>query len=452
MSSDPLSSNLISTFFAVNETVALGNLELLLSIIGLLLLLISSALISGSEVALFGLSATDINQLKEDPEQKGAKTLALLSTPKRLLATILIANNAVNIAIVLLFTSLSDFWFSGSETLLFGILSLQTLFDIAIATILILIFGEILPKIYANRNPITVSLRMTPVLSILDQLFSPLSRPLQSLSHLLEDKLADKRAQISVDHLSQALELASQEDTTSEEKKLLEGIVTFGNTETRQVMRPRIDIFGLKSDLSYAEVLQRVTEKGYSRVPVFEDSIDKILGVLFIKDLLPHLDENDFKWQKLVRAPFFVPENKKLDDLLVDFQNQKTHLAIVVDEYGGTSGVITLEDVIEEIVGDISDEYDDIDLVYSRIDDYTYVFEGKTSLKDFYRVAELSSVELFEEYKGESETLAGFVLEITKGFPKRGEIIRFKGYTLTVESIDNRRIKQIKIGLPKTAL
>jgi gliding motility-associated protein GldE len=293
---------------------------------------------------------------------------------------------------------------------------------------------------------------MTPVLSILDQLFSPLSRPLQSLSHLLEDKLADKRAQISVDHLSQALELASQEDTTSEEKKLLEGIVTFGNTETRQVMRPRIDIFGLKSDLSYAEVLQRVTEKGYSRVPVFEDSMDKILGVLFIKDLLPHLDENDFEWQKLLRAPFFVPENKKLDDLLVDFQNQKTHLAIVVDEYGGTSGVITLEDVIEEIVGDISDEYDDIDLVYSRIDDYTYVFEGKTSLKDFYRVAELGSVEVFEEFKGESETLAGFVLEITKGFPKRGEIIRFKGYTLTVESIDNRRIKQIKIGLPKTAL
>jgi len=198
--------------------------------------------------------------------------------------------------------------------------------------------------------------------------------------------------------------------------------------------------------------LQRVTEKGYSRVPVFEDSMDKILGVLFIKDLLPYLDENDFEWQKLVRTPFFVPENKKLDDLLVDFQNQKTHLAIVVDEYGGTSGVITLEDVIEEIVGDISDEYDDIDLVYSRIDDYTYVFEGKTSLKDFYRVAELSNVDVFEEFKGESETLAGFVLEITKGFPKRGEIIRFKGYTLTVESIDNRRIKQIKIGLPLAAL
>ena len=430
----------------------MGSLELILSITGLIFLLISSALISGSEVALFGLSAIDINLLKEYPEQKGIKTLVLLSAPKRLLATILIANNAVNIAIVLLFTSLSDSWFSGSEILIFGILSLQTLFDIAVATLLILLFGEILPKIYANRNPVGVSLKMTPVLSVLDKLFSPLSKPLQSLSHFLEDKLADKRAQISVDHLSQALELASQEDTTSEEKKLLEGIVTFGNTETRQVMRPRIDIFGLNKDLSYSEVLQKVTEKGYSRVPVFEDSIDKIIGVLFIKDLLPHLDESEFEWQNLLRAPFFVPENKKLDDLLVDFQNQKTHLAIVVDEYGGTSGVITLEDVIEEIVGDISDEYDDIDLIYSRIDDYTYVFEGKTSLKDFYRVAELNNVEVFEEFKGESETLAGFILEITKGFPKRGEIIRFKGYTLTVESIDNRRIKQIKIGLPRTAL
>ena len=278
----------------------MGSLELILSITGLIFLLISSALISGSEVALFGLSATDINHLKEDPEQKGIKTLVLLSAPKRLLATILIANNAVNIAIVLLFTSLSDSWFSGSEILIFGILSLQTLFDIAVATLLILLFGEILPKIYANRNPVGVSLKMTPVLSVLDKLFSPLSKPLQSLSHFLEDKLADKRAQISVDHLSQALELASQEDTTSEEKKLLEGIVTFGNTETRQVMRPRIDIFGLKKDLSYSEVLQKVTEKGYSRVPVFEDSIDKIIGVLFIKDLLPHLDESEFEWQNLL--------------------------------------------------------------------------------------------------------------------------------------------------------
>ena len=426
----------------------LPSIELILSLLGLVFLLICSAFISGSEVALFGLTSTELNQLKEEPSKKGLKTLALLSAPKKLLATILIANNAVNIAIVLLFTNLSDSWFSDTSYALFGLISLQTLFDIGIATILILLFGEILPKIYANRNPISVSLKMTPALAVLDRIFSPISRPMQSLSHWLEDRLGSSHAQISVDHLSQALELASTDDTTSEEKKLLEGIVTFGNTDTRQVMRPRIDIFALESTTPFVEVLEKVTQKGYSRVPVYHESIDKIIGVLFIKDLLPHLEESDLDWNTLLRSPFFVPENKKLDDLLADFQNQKTHLAIVVDEYGGTSGVITLEDVIEEIVGDISDEYDDIDLVYSRIDSDTYVFEGKTSLKDFYRVIELDDNEDFEKRKGESETLAGFVLEITKGFPKRGEIIRFNGYTITVESLDNRRIKQLKIKLP----
>ena len=426
----------------------LPSIELILSLLGLVFLLICSAFISGSEVALFGLTSTELNQLKEEPTKKGLKTLALLSAPKKLLATILIANNAVNIAIVLLFTNLSDSWFSDTSYALFGLISLQTLFDIGIATVLILLFGEILPKIYANRNPISVSLKMTPALAVLDRIFSPISRPMQSLSLWLEDRLGSSRAQISVDHLSQALELASTDDTTSEEKKLLEGIVTFGNTDTRQVMRPRIDIFALESTTPFVEVLEKVTQKGYSRVPVYHESIDKIIGVLFIKDLLPHLEESDIDWNTLLRSPFFVPENKKLDDLLADFQNQKTHLAIVVDEYGGTSGVITLEDVIEEIVGDISDEYDDIDLVYSRIDSDTYVFEGKTSLKDFYRVIELDDNEDFEKRKGESETLAGFVLEITKGFPKRGEIIRFNGYTITVESLDNRRIKQLKIKLP----
>jgi len=426
----------------------LPSIELILSLLGLVFLLICSAFISGSEVALFGLTSTELNQLKEEPTKKGLKTLALLSAPKKLLATILIANNAVNIAIVLLFTNLSDSWFSDTSYALFGLISLQTLFDIGIATVLILLFGEILPKIYANRNPISVSLKMTPALAVLDRIFSPISRPMQSLSHWLEDRLGSSHAQISVDHLSQALELASTDDTTSEEKKLLEGIVTFGNTDTRQVMRPRIDIFALESTTPFVEVLEKVTQKGYSRVPVYHESIDKIIGVLFIKDLLPHLEESDLDWNTLLRSPFFVPENKKLDDLLADFQNQKTHLAIVVDEYGGTSGVITLEDVIEEIVGDISDEYDDIDLVYSRIDNDTYVFEGKTSLKDFYRVIELDDNEDFEKRKGESETLAGFVLEITKGFPKRGEIIRFNGYTITVESLDNRRIKQLKIKLP----
>ena len=274
------------------------------------------------------------------------------------------------------------------------------------------------------------------------------SIPMQRSTIWLENRLAKRSSSISVDHLSQALELASDADTSNEEKRILEGIVTFGNTDTKQVMRPRIDIFAIAHNAPFQDVISEVTTKGYSRVPVYQESIDKVIGVLFLKDLLPHLDTEEFDWLSLIREPFFVPENKKLDDLLLDFKSQKTHLAVVVDEYGGTSGIVTLEDVIEEIVGDISDEFDDVDLNYSRIDDRTYVFEAKTSLKDFYRVIQLEDPEVFEHSKGESETLAGFVLEITKAFPKIGEQIHFKGYTFVVESLDKRRLKRLKIKLP----
>lgn len=386
--------------------------------------------------------------LKSQETPSSKRVLKLLETPKRLLATILIANNAVNIAIVLLFTLVSNNWFGDSIYLLFGHIAIQTLFDIAVATVLILIFGEILPKIYANRNAAAFSLRMSVALSVLDRLFSGLSVPMQRSTIWLENRLAKRSSSISVDHLSQALELASDADTSNEEKRILEGIVTFGNTDTKQVMRPRIDIFAIAHDASFQDVISEVTTKGYSRVPVYQESIDKVIGVLFLKDLLPHLESKDFDWISLIREPIFVPENKKLDDLLLDFKSQKTHLAVVVDEYGGTSGIVTLEDVIEEIVGDISDEFDDIDLNYSRIDDRTYVFEAKTSLKDFYRIIQLEDPVVFEQSKGESETLAGFVLEITKAFPKIGEQIHFKGYTFVAESLDKRRLKRLKIKLP----
>jgi len=242
--------------------------------------------------------------------------------------------------------------------------------------------------------------------------------------------------------------LASDSDTSNEEKRILEGIVTFGNTDTKQVMRPRIDIFAIAHDAPFQEVISQVTTKGYSRVPVYQESLDKVIGVLFLKDLLPHLDAEQFDWGSLLREPFFVPENKKLDDLLLDFKSQKTHLAVVVDEYGGTSGIVTLEDVIEEIVGDISDDFDDVDLIYSKVDERTYVFEAKTSLKDFYKVIQIEDPSAFEQHKGESETLAGFVLEITKAFPKIGENIRFEGFIFTVESLDKRRLKRLKIKLP----
>lgn len=268
--------------------------------------------------------------------------------------------------------------------------------------------------------------------------------PLIALTKFIEKKLGNKNTNFSVETLSQALELTSEGATTKEEQKILEGIVNFGNTETVQIMKPRIDIFALSSDDSYEEVLDKILKNGYSRNPVYNENIDTIIGVLYAKDLLAHLDKKTFNWQNLIREAFFVPENKKLDDLLSDFKERKNHLAIVVDEYGGTSGLVTLEDVIEEIVGDINDEFDDDDLAYSKIDENTYVFEGKTSIKDFCRVLDDEDEEIFEEEKGESETIAGFILEISGKFPKKGEKINFKNYTFTIEALDKKRIRQVK--------
>ena len=309
-------------------------------------------------------------------------------------------------------------------------------------------FGEILPKIYANRNRIQFSGFMALPLKVFDFLLTPLSTPMRSATIFLQEKLGRQKSNLSVDHLSQALELTSEGDTTKEEQKILEGIVSFGNTDTKQVMRPRIDIFALNEEMKFPEVLEEIKKNGYSRIPVFAENMDAILGVLYVKDLLPYIDRKTFNWMSLIREPYFVPENKKLDDLLLEFQEQKKHLAVVVDEYGGTSGIVTLEDIIEEIVGDISDEFDDEDLVFSKLDDYTYVFEGKTTLKDFYRVVKIDNEEEFELRKGESETIAGFVLEISGSFPRRGEKVLFNDYQFIVESMDKKRLKQIKVTLP----
>jgi len=285
-------------------------------------------------------------------------------------------------------------------------------------------------------------------LKALDFIFSPLSLPMRSATIYMYNQLGKTKSSLSVDHLSQALELTSEGDTTKEEQKILEGIVSFGNTDTKQVMRPRIDVFALEENMKFPEVVQEITKHGYSRIPVFSENMDNVLGVLYVKDLLAHIEKKSFNWMPLIREPYFVPENKKLDDLLLEFQEKKIHLAFVVDEYGGTSGIVTLEDIIEEIVGDISDEFDDEDLVFSKLDDHNFVFEGKTTLKDFYRVAKVENEEIFEEQKGESETVAGFVLEIAGNFPKRGEKVRFENYQFTVESLDKKRLKQIKITLP----
>ncbi len=418
----------------------------IISLIFLLLLLLCSALISGAEVAFFSL--TPANFISEDGKRTKTQNIviSLLEKPKKLLATILVANNFINIAIVLLFDQLADDLFGNLNTIYFGI-DLRFVFEVGFVTFLILLFGEILPKVYASRNKVQFSNFMAYPINFLDSLFSPLSTPMRAVTLYFHEKLGRKRSFISIDHLSQALELTSEEDTTREEQKILQGIVSFGNTDTKQVMRPRMDIFALNQDSPYAEIIPEIIENGYSRIPVFRENIDNVTGILYIKDLLPYLNKKEFDWVSLIREPYFVPENKKLDDLLNEFKDKKNHLAIVVDEYGGTSGLISLEDIIEEIVGDISDEFDDEDLIYSKLDENNIVFEGKTPLKDFYKIAKIEDSEVFEEQKGEADTLAGFLLEISGGFPKKNDVITFLNYSFKVEVIDNKRIKQIKFSI-----
>ena len=426
--------------------------HLLFGGVSLVILLVCSALISGAEVALFSLSKSDLEPDENTPSKALETIIALLHRPKKLLATILVANNFINIGIVLLFASLSEHLFKGVNSeldLVFFKIDLVFFIEVIIITFLILMFGEILPKIYANRNNLKFSKFMARPLKILDVVFAPISMPMRRVTLMIHKRLGKQKSNLNVDYLSQALELTSEEDTTKEEQKILQGIVSFGNTDTKQVMRPRIDIFALESSLKFEAIIPEIVAHGYSRIPVYENSIDSVSGILYAKDLLPHLQKKEFDWNSLLRVPLFVPENKKLDDLMVEFQEKKIHLAIVVDEYGGTSGVVSLEDVIEEIVGDISDEFDDDDLIYSKIDENNYVFDGKTALKDFYRIIKLEDESIFENHKGEAETIAGFVLEISKSFPKIRSKIKFNSYTFVVEGIDNKRIKQLKVTLQK---
>lgn len=420
----------------------------LTSFVLLIVLLACSALISGAEVALFSLSPADFEENEKNPKAKNlAIVQRLLDAPKKLLATILVANNFINIAIVLIFDSVSDYLFAGIQTNFYGI-DVRFVLDVVVVTFFILLFGEILPKIYANRNNVSFAIFMAQPINILNTLLTPISSPMRSATMYLHNKYGKQKTNISVDHLSQALELSSR-DTTQEEQKILHGIVTFGNTDVKQVMKNRMDIFALNEDLPFKEILPEIIENGYSRIPVYKDNIDHITGILYVKDLVPYTDRKVLDWNVLKREAYFVPENKKLDDLLNEFKEMKMHLAIVVDEYGGTSGLISLEDIIEEIVGEISDEFDDEDMVFSKLDEHTFVFEGKTPLKDFYKVVVPEDPQVFEEAKGEAETLAGFLLEISKGFPKKNEIISFQDYAFTIEAFEGKRIKQIKVHIEK---
>ena len=435
---DPDSASLFFGLFEIHGSFVI-------QLCSILLLLIASGLISGAEVAFFSLTKEHLESEKEKISRQMEITKKLLKQPKRLLATILITNNFINIAIVLLFALIGEILFSSIENQL-----LILLIEIGLITFLILFFGEILPKVYANRNALKFSKSMAfPVYFIDRYLLFFITLPMSKVTRFMESRLLQKNNEFSIDKISQALELTAEEETTKEEQRILKGIVNFGNTDTKQVMCPRIDLFALSQEMDLETIINQILQRGFSRVPVYQETIDNVIGILYTKDLLPYLDRPNFKWQKLLKPPFYVPENKKLDDLLKEFQNKKIHLAVVVDEYGGTSGVITLEDVIEEIVGDISDEFDDEELIYSKLDNRTYVFDAKINLKDFYKVIEIDEDEGFEKAKGESESLAGFILELSQAFPKIGQVVLYNSYQFIIESVDRKRIKRVKVILPQ---
>lgn len=420
-------------------------------LVAVLLLLLCSALISSSEVAMFSLTPAQKADLINSKHGSDQRILELLETPdrekgpKRLLATILIANNAVNIAIVLLSSQITAGFFADGTYPEW----LQTMIDVVAITFVIVLFGEVIPKVYATGNNLQVARFMAMPLEFIRRLCSPLTWFLMRSSSLLETRLKNKvRSNISVDELGHALELTADDGRTEEEHKILEGIVTFGGKEAAQIMTPRTDIVFLSINLTFQEVLAIVLEKGYSRMPVIKDSSDEIAGFLFIKDLLPHIEKPEFEWQALIMQPFYVPENKMIDDLLQEFQHNKIHLAIVVDEYGGTSGLVTLEDILEEIVGEIKDEFDEEELHYSKLDDYTFIVEGKTPLVDLYKILDVDGA-VFEEHRGDSSTLAGFMLEQSGRLLERGDSVDFNGFNLFVEAADKRKIKRVKVTIPQ---
>lgn len=432
---EPLSGLLI----ALNSL----NTSVVVAIIVMIILLISSALISGSEVAFFSLSPSDKEELSKAKTKKTDRVLLLLSKPKYLLANILIANNFINIAIVVISTYLVGNLcsFEPDENVL------KILITVVGVTFLILLVGEVIPKVYAANNSLSLAQFMSLPLVVVGKIVSPLSSLLVKSTSFIDGKIKKKGNDISVNDLGDALELTEIEGVTDDDKKILEGIVRFGNTDVKQIMKSRLDVIAFDMETPFDELLPEIINSGYSRIPIYDDSFDNVEGVLYVKDLLPHLSKGKtFKWNELIREPFFVPEMKKIDDLLKHFQESNIHIAIVVDEYGGTSGILTLEDIIEEIIGDITDEFDDDDLVYSKLDEFNYVFEGKVALVDVYKVLDIDG-DVFEENKGESDTLAGFIIEQSGKILLKNERLTFDNYTFTVEAADKRKITQVKLTI-----
>lgn len=432
MSSDPLLLNNILPFLLVA------------------LLLLFSALVSGSEVAFFSLKPKDLEELESDDKRTSQLVLKLLKDPndkegpRNLLATILVLNNLINVAIILIATVT----FQPEEV--FNLSELPEYVRIAInvagTTLLIVLFGEVIPKLYANSHNLQVSRFMSPILLVLQKILKPLWNPLVSIGRRLDERIAKSAGEISVNELSKAVELTDNEERSVEEKEILERIVKFGDKDAKQIMTPRTDVVAFSLEEPWPVLRSAVVASGYSRIPIHKGSMDEVVGVLHIKDLIPLLDLETAVWTSLLREPYFITENMKIDDLLREFQERKVHMAVVVDEYGGTSGLITLEDVLEEIVGDITDEFDVEEISYSKLDDTTFIMEAKTALIDFYRVLEIEEG-IWEEAKGESDTLGGFMMEQAGKIPRKGEHIIFNNIKLMVDAGDNRKIDRIKIEI-----
>lgn len=420
------------------------SVSILIALLVMIILLFFSAMISGSEIGFFSLSPQHLSKLEEEKSNSGRLILRLIESPKRLLATILIANNFINVAIVILSSYIVTLWFNLENSIV-----LAFVIQVIVVTALILLLGEILPKMYASVHPMKFSRIMSRVLNVLIKVFYPFSSILVRSTSFLDRRIAKQSRKISRSELSDAIEITAGESTPEEGKKILKGIVKFGDIEVKEIMRSRVDVIALDLEATFAEVLKEIVESGFSRIPIYKESFDDIQGILYVKDLLPHLEQGDsFNWHKLLRDAFFVPENKKINDLLQEFQEKKIHMAIVVDEYGGTSGIITLEDVLEEIVGEITDESDSgtEEFVYKKIDDQNYIFEGKTTINDFCKIIEVDD-SIFDEVKGESDSLAGIILELEGMIPEKGKETHFQDYTFTTEDVDLKRIKLIKVNI-----
>jgi len=417
--------------------------KIVIGFLVILVLLLGSALMSASEVAFFSLGPEDLEKLKTNKDKKSKTVLNLYGNPEKLLSTVLVANNTINIAVVLLaaFLSLRIFDFSSEPVLGFII-------NVIIITFVLLFFGEVMPKVYASRNHISIALFMAYPLVMLQKLFKPVTSLLIFSSSFVKKRSGTQRSNISMDDLSDALELTSEDFT--EDEKILKGIVNFGNINVSAIMCPRIHVTAIDIKSGFDKIVPVIISSGFSRIPVYSGSFDSVKGILYAKDVLPYTNNPaNFKWQALLRPPYFVPETKKINDLLKEFQTKKIHMAVVIDEYGGTSGIITLEDILEEIVGEITNESDEDELLFRKLDEKTYIFEAKILLNDFCKVVNIDE-ELFETVRGESETLGGLILELTGEIPQKDQVIEYGDFVFRIESADRRKIKEIRVEINRT--